>query len=380
MTAIHCIKSGDGTICLVINGTHYTVSATHPSYREIREKVDARPMDEPSLRSLLNIHDSISHLSEGKVRVSLDESKVWYNDTEFHDAAFCERILRLMAEGQDAQYLINFLNNLGQNPEFRAIMETFKFICKEGMPITPDGCFLGYKGVDNDYYDVWSHSIDNRPDGRRVEYDRAKVCNNPDNSCASGLHVGSHSYASSWGNRVVLVKVNPRDVVSVPNHDCNKMRVCGYWVIKDFSTDRDEHGGFDHQPVLIGEVYNSEGQRVPGATFTDLDERGQFDNDVGTHWGDEEGRTYDPTNEVDDEVESPSPMFEHDSELCDDCNETLNACVCDDLETCDNCGELVQACICEDDDDDDPYDYEDENRDEDDDSYCGTCGEYECIC
>jgi hypothetical protein len=301
------------------------VSATHPDYREIRKIVDAPKLDESALLKRLNITDRIAHLVEGKVRVNLDEGKVWYNDTEFHDEAFCERILRLMAEGQDVQYLVNFLNNLGQNPEFRAIMETFKFICQEGMPITPDGCFMGYKGVRDNYYDEWSGMIDNRPDGRRVDYDRAKVCNNPNQSCAKGLHVGSYSYARNWGYRVVLVKVNPKDVVSVPNHDCEKMRVCGYWVIKDFSGSQQT----EKRQVLQGEVYDSTGQRVPGERYTELEQIGQFDHDVNSHWDEEEGRTY------------SDGLVDEDR---DDCYEDYED---EEPETCDGCGELVEDCYCD---------------------------------
>ena len=49
------------------------------------------------------------------------------------------------------------------------------------------------------------------------------------------MHVGTFDYASSWaGNsgKVVLVKFDPSDIVSVPT-DCEhqKMRVSGYTVI-----------------------------------------------------------------------------------------------------------------------------------------------------
>jgi hypothetical protein len=283
MSMVHSLISGDGTICLVVDGRHHTVTATHPAYREIRRLITTRPLNEQALLDLIDIPQSINHIMQGRVRVDLEAGKVWYNDTEFHDEAFCGRILRLMGEGQDVQYMLNFLNNLGQNPEFRAIMETFKFICNEGMPITPDGCFLGYKGVREDYYDEWSGQIDNTPDGRRVDIPRENVCNNPSNGCASGLHVGSYNYAKGWGHTVVLVKVNPKDVVSVPNHECEKMRVCGYWVIKEFGP------GNSSQPALRGEVYDSTGKRVPGSLFSEL---GQFDNDVNSHWDEEEGRTY----------------------------------------------------------------------------------------
>jgi len=334
MSKIHSIMSGDGTICLVVDGRHYTASASHPAYADIRKVVTSRPLNETALLSLLDIPDRIAHLLEGKVRVDLNAGKVFYNDTEFHDEAFCERILRLMAEGQDVSYLVNFLNNLGENPEFRAIMETFKFICKEGMPITPDGCFMGYKGVRADFYDRWTGTILNLPDGRRVEEDRDKCCNDPGKSCAEGLHLGSYNYAKGWGGSdgtVILVKVNPRDVVSVPNHECEKMRVCGYWVIKDF--------GMDRETVLQGEVYDSNGQRVPGARYTDMEERGQLDNDTNSHWDEEEGRTYSESlSEVEDEIEP---------ETCPDCGEYVEDCVCEEDDCCPECGAYEYDCDCD---------------------------------
>jgi len=336
---IHTIKSGDGTICMVIDGRHYTVAVSNPSYQEIREVIDTKPMDEPKLLLLMNITERISSLCEGKVRVDLDEGKVWYNDTEFKDDAFCERILRLMSEGQDVQYLVNFLNRLGQNPESRAIMETFKFLQHEGLPITPDGCFLAYKGVRNDYYDKWTGKILNRPDGRRIEEDRELMCSDPNQACAKGLHCGSIKYGREWGSggHCILVKVDPKDVVCVPNHDCRKMRVCGYWVIRDFDS------ALEDGNVLQGEVYDSTGQRVAGAVFTSLEERGQFDNDVGSHWDEEEGRTYtEGLTEVDE-----------------------------DFEVCDGCGEFVDECVC---------DYDDYYDDYIEDNYCPDCGEYYCVC
>jgi hypothetical protein len=48
--------------------------------------------------------------------------------------------------------------------------------------------------------------------------------------------VGSEEYATSFGQRTVIVKVNPRDVVSVPlDCDCQKMRVCEYEVTADYA-------------------------------------------------------------------------------------------------------------------------------------------------
>lgn len=343
MSQVHSIKSGDGTICLVVDGTHYTVSLTHPAYSEIDAAVTTRPIAENKLRSLLNINERIASLQDGKVRVDLDAGKVWFNDTEFKDGAFCRRILRLMAEGHDVQYLVNFLKRVGENPEFRAVMETFRFLQHSGLPITPDGCFLAYKGVRSDYYDKWTGTILNMPDGRRVEEKREVMNNNPSHSCAKGLHCGTVKYGQSWGagGHCVLVKVDPKDVVCVPNHDCEKMRVCGYWVIKDFDDAR------DHGISLKGEVYSAEGTRMEGSKFTDEYERGMLDHDTNSHWDDEEGREY--GNDVgvrDDIVVVDCEVDDENDDLvdCNDCGELVEDCTCDDF--CPDCQEDESNCYC----------------------------------
>ena len=115
------------------------------------------------------------------------------------------------------------------------------------MPITSDGCFLAYKAVSNDFHDLWSHSIDNSV-GSTPEVPRDKVDSNRDRGCSNGLHVGAIDYAAQYGgidlkvddedggggNNIVIAKVNPRDVVSVPT--CSryqKLRCCKYEVVSE---------------------------------------------------------------------------------------------------------------------------------------------------
>jgi hypothetical protein len=54
--------------------------------------------------------------------------------------------------------------------------------------------------------------------------------------CSQGLHVGSASYQFS-GDVKVLVKVNPKDVVSVPSNETNKCRVCAYEIVEIYKGD-----------------------------------------------------------------------------------------------------------------------------------------------
>ena len=60
-----------------------------------------------------------------------------------------------------------------------------------------------------------------------------------DHSCSFGLHVGSLDYAKSFSNgRVLIVKINPADVVSIPKDcSCQKCRVSKYKIIDSFDTE-----------------------------------------------------------------------------------------------------------------------------------------------
>jgi hypothetical protein len=50
--------------------------------------------------------------------------------------------------------------------------------------------------------------------------------------CSNGLHIARRDYLGSLnGDVMVLVKVAPEDVVSVPKYDASKMRVAGYHIL-----------------------------------------------------------------------------------------------------------------------------------------------------
>ena len=65
-----------------------------------------------------------------------------------------------------------------------------------------------------------------------IKVHRNRVSDDPNTPCHFGLHVGSLEYAQSFGERVVIVRVDPEHVVCVP-YDCTsqKMRVCEYEVV-----------------------------------------------------------------------------------------------------------------------------------------------------
>lgn len=152
--------------------------------------------------------------------------------------------------------------------------QLYRWIFSEKLTLTPDGHFLGYKSVskypngtdqvailpngdketadyaytmhDDEVY--WSHfsggGITNGVEftgqvpqwvGATVEMPRDKVDSRGHVECSVGLHVGTYGYASTFHSgdysQLLLVKVDPKDVVSVPDYDFTKLRACRYTVV-----------------------------------------------------------------------------------------------------------------------------------------------------
>ena len=125
------------------------------------------------------------------------------------------------------------------NPSYRARNELYNFLEHENLPVTEDGHFLAYKAVRSDYRDLWSGTMNNSV-GNIVEMPRPNVDDNCSVGCSAGLHAGSIDYVNSYGgssSTKVIVKINPRDVVSVPTEDSRKLRCCRYEVISSFTSE-----------------------------------------------------------------------------------------------------------------------------------------------
>jgi hypothetical protein len=130
--------------------------------------------------------------------------------------------------------MVNFMHNLMKNPSKRSVDELYGFLEKNNLPLTPDGHFLAYKKVRRDFKDIHSGTMDNSP-GTIVEMERNQVDDNKDQTCSTGLHFCGLSYLDHFGgsdSRVVIVKIDPADVVSIPSdYNGAKGRACRYEVI-----------------------------------------------------------------------------------------------------------------------------------------------------
>lgn len=151
-----------------------------------------------------------------------------------------DKLIGLLEAGQDHSPLVNFLENLMKNPSKRVVNDLYRFLEKGKLPITPDGHFLAYKKVRSTFMDIHSGRFANMI-GANIEMRRNEVDEDSSRTCSSGFHVCSYDYlpqfAGGAGEKVMVCKINPADVVAIPaDYNDTKMRVCKY-VVTDEVTD-----------------------------------------------------------------------------------------------------------------------------------------------
>ena len=166
--------------------------------------------------------------------------QVFYNGIELNNA-IVDTIRTMMNNDLDFSYMVNFLRRALQSGSRRVLNELFTFLQACGLTITPDGCFLAYKTVRYDYLDKHSRTIDNSVGTVIPRMERVMVDDDCNNLCSRGYHVGALAYAGPGGtfndesDHVMIVKVAPEDVVSVPvDYNGQKLRCCWYEVVGEY--------------------------------------------------------------------------------------------------------------------------------------------------
>lgn len=223
-------------IVVVIDNKPHTISKTHITYQKVLDAIKAQ--DWASLPDIIEPKKVV--LNYGQGNVSIQGETLFWKGKELN-TGLSVRMIQMLQEGFPIEPMVNFMENLYQNPSKRAVTELYGFLEKCNLPITPDGHFLAYKKVRANYFDVHSGTMDNSV-GNVVEMERHDVDDNKDNTCSSGLHFCSQSYLTSFGGeRTVIVKINPRDVVSIPSdYNDAKGRACRYEVISELGVDPDK--------------------------------------------------------------------------------------------------------------------------------------------
>ena len=224
---------GDNVVVVIDNKPH-TINKTHITYQKVVDAIKAG--DWEAVKDAIEPKKVV--LNYGKGNVSIQGETLFWKGRELH-TGLAVKMINMLREGFPIEPMVHFMENLYQNPSKRAVDELYGFLEKGNLPITPDGHFLAYKKVRADYKDVYSGTMDNSV-GQVVEMERNDVDDNKDRTCSSGLHFCSKDYLNHFGgDRIVIVKINPRAVVSIPSdYNDTKGRACRYEVVGEIDADK----------------------------------------------------------------------------------------------------------------------------------------------
>jgi hypothetical protein len=184
----------DGNLTLVLNNRTYQVLPDHINYKMILEALPTATADE--LLDIVDVEKAVATFSDGLVEIK--NGQVTYEGEVVH-GSISKRILEFMSKGLPFQPLVNFLNNLMENPSMQSQKELYDFLEHEHLPITEDGHFLAYKAIRNDYMDKYRGTFDNSV-GKICKMQRAKVDDDRARGCSDGLHAGALNYVASYGS------------------------------------------------------------------------------------------------------------------------------------------------------------------------------------
>lgn len=185
-------------------------------------------------------------LVDGEYAVKVDGGRVFATvdglPVEVPDG-LVDRVMRMIAQKFDPAPLLAFIGRLMRNPSKASAAELIGFLEKNDLPITVDGYFMAYKMVRADYSSIHDRKFMNKV-GTWVEMPRDAVDGDRDRTCSTGLHFCSKEYLTSYGSsnpetdRVLLLKIDPADVVSIPSDYNNaKGRACRYFIQADITTE-----------------------------------------------------------------------------------------------------------------------------------------------
>lgn len=235
------IISPDG-ISVIVGGKPYNVGSDHTNYDKILKSLKYKTADEFLKIVTSNKVEVKSSGFESTESIVVGQYEVTYKGEVLHNTV-TNRLIELRDEGHDVGPLAKFLEKLMDNPSSWCVTALYKFLESKGLPITEDGDFLAYKVVTRDWKDKYSNKVLNTI-GSIHEVPRNTIDDDRTKECSYGFHVGDLKYSGPdgsyyrelSGDKIVIVRVNPKDVVAVPEEaDAHKIRCCKYEVISEYT-------------------------------------------------------------------------------------------------------------------------------------------------
>lgn len=245
----------DKSLVIVVGGKPFSLNASHPTFAAMKRAIERKQWDR--VPKLVSLAEKI--MSAGNGSVTVKGGNVYYHGRVVN-TSLTRRIIQMVKEGKKVGSMLKFMDNLYQNPSQVTVNELYDFLGRYKLPITDDGCFMAYKIVNANYKDCYTGRFDNSV-GQVLIMPRKDVNGDRRTLCANGFHFCSLAYLSGFdGSFIMGIKINPKDVVSIPEMDAGKGRTWRYEVVLELA-DRNALSVSQDSPVFLTSVLPVERDR-----------------------------------------------------------------------------------------------------------------------
>ncbi len=229
------------TVVITFDDGPKVLSTDHPAFEEISTLLRSHG-DPDQIYDLCSPKVKIAKYLDGMAQVT-DDAVIM--DGQPIEHAVVPLILNMIKDGEDPTVMLAFLKRLILNPSMNSRNQLWNFIERNGITLYGDseakthGWLVLYKGVKEDYTDCHTGTINNKPGTWVPIMARSQVNDNPTEGCSVGYHAGAYNYVKTFGQRKLIVLVDPAAVVSVP-HDanCAKLRCTQYYVLQEIEREK----------------------------------------------------------------------------------------------------------------------------------------------
>lgn len=241
---MYFIRNGSNLTALFDDGSVYTITVSDNLFDMINQLRTEHKYEE--LKTIFNLN---KHIIEGSFRITQENNKMVINisanteinipEQEIENNNILKFIKILQDNGITDSSISDvrpFLEKVYANA-FIDPVDLYNYLKHGDFKITKDGNILAYKNVGMDLKSIY----DNKTQHAIGQYTEVKVYDtNRDNLCSKGLHFATKEYLNSYkGDVTIVVEIDPRDIVSIPNdYSFMKGRCRKYKTIKIIDKDK----------------------------------------------------------------------------------------------------------------------------------------------
>lgn len=295
--------ASENYVTVVLNGRTYTV----PTKPEIIQALkDGATLDEwlellnvSVSNTLSKVFQAVPYLQDGSVLQFNEDGTVINTETgEEYKSEVFDSVKKLRELGIPVDNVIQFFKKLVKNPSENSRQQLYNFVKANEIVINSSGNLVLYKSTKIDGLSAHNGNEPVKVNGQTfigripnivgsvIEMDRELVDENPKEACSVGLHVANFEYAKDFAERLLLVEVEPQDVVSVPeDYNMAKVRVCRYKILSQVE-EKLEIYKFYQKPVFVwfdtdedGDVWHEDDEDDEDDEEDNDDYYGEYDDD-----------------------------------------------------------------------------------------------------